>query len=287
MTLLLQLAQSYTDPDSHGYKLAWQRAYLDDLLGDKDFGDLAFEDQVQLAMLGDTVIQGGYLRAELINARAMRIGDEQDNVLVTKDGISVKGGNITVTDEHNKAVMTSRGLKMKYVYVSYGPSDGWKLCGVNDHDIYPVGLYIYVYLPGDFIIDKAMLHVKSIPLYLTNQLPVDQGGSGAPDGFYHVKDVCLYKAEESDDVSFWADGFHVYTEPILGSKTDITDDVWESKWSPTGEGMKVKSGDVSEHLTVGGRAIIVAQSDLPMTAQNYRYQSYMQAELEIEGFLRG
>ena len=28
MTLLLQLAQSYTDPDSHGYKLAWQKANL-------------------------------------------------------------------------------------------------------------------------------------------------------------------------------------------------------------------------------------------------------------------
>ena len=92
MTLLLQLAQSYTDPDSHGYKLAWQRAYLDDLLGDKDFGDLAFQDQVQLAMLGETVVQGGYLRTELLDARAMRIGDEQDSVLVTRDGIRLTGG---------------------------------------------------------------------------------------------------------------------------------------------------------------------------------------------------
>jgi hypothetical protein len=71
MTTLLQLAQSYTDPESHGYKLAWQKAYLDDLLGDKDFGDLAFQDQVQLAMLGDTVIQGGYLRTELIKANSI------------------------------------------------------------------------------------------------------------------------------------------------------------------------------------------------------------------------
>jgi hypothetical protein len=71
MTTLLQLAQSYTDPESHGYKLAWQKAYLDDLLGDKDFGDLAFQDQVQLAMLGETVIEGGYLRTELIKANSI------------------------------------------------------------------------------------------------------------------------------------------------------------------------------------------------------------------------
>lgn len=68
MPTLLQLAQSYTDPESHGYKLAWQKAYLDDLLGDKKLGELAFADQVQLAMLGTTVIQGGYLRTELIKA---------------------------------------------------------------------------------------------------------------------------------------------------------------------------------------------------------------------------
>ena len=37
MTLLLQLAQSYTDPDSHGYKLAWQKANLStgELLGER------------------------------------------------------------------------------------------------------------------------------------------------------------------------------------------------------------------------------------------------------------
>lgn len=71
MTTLLQIAQSYTDPESHGYKLAHQKAYLDDMFGDKPMGELAFQDQVQLAMLGETVIEGGYLRTELIKANSI------------------------------------------------------------------------------------------------------------------------------------------------------------------------------------------------------------------------
>lgn len=40
-------------------------------MGDKKLGELAFADQVQLAMLGTTVIQGGYLRTELIKAKSI------------------------------------------------------------------------------------------------------------------------------------------------------------------------------------------------------------------------
>ena len=67
----LQISQSYTDPESHGYKLAYQKTYLEERLGGKDFGDLAFEDQVQLAMLGETIIVGGFLRTELIAAKSI------------------------------------------------------------------------------------------------------------------------------------------------------------------------------------------------------------------------
>ena len=67
MPVLLQLAQSYSNPDSPEYKIA----HILDRIGDTEFGKLAFEDQVQLAMLGETVIVGGFLRTELIAAKSI------------------------------------------------------------------------------------------------------------------------------------------------------------------------------------------------------------------------
>ena len=67
MPVLLQLAQSYQNPDSVNYKIA----YLRERIGDEDFGKLAFENQVQLAMLGETIIVGGFLKTELIAAKSI------------------------------------------------------------------------------------------------------------------------------------------------------------------------------------------------------------------------
>ena len=66
MPTLLQLSQSYNNPDSINYKLAYLRKQMEQQL--LNLGDLAYEDQVQLAMLGDTIIIGGYLNTELIAA---------------------------------------------------------------------------------------------------------------------------------------------------------------------------------------------------------------------------
>jgi len=54
----LQMSRNYNNPDSVNYKLA----YLREIIGDEEFGKLAYADQVQLAMLGDTIIIGGFLR---------------------------------------------------------------------------------------------------------------------------------------------------------------------------------------------------------------------------------
>jgi hypothetical protein len=70
MPILLQLAQSYSNPDSVNYKIAYLREQLKN-----DLGKLAYEDQVQVAMLGETIIVGGYLRTELIAANSI-VGDK-------------------------------------------------------------------------------------------------------------------------------------------------------------------------------------------------------------------
>jgi len=91
MPVLLQLAQSYQNPDSVNYKIA----YLQEKIGDKDFGKLAFEDQVQLAMLGETVIVGGFLRTELIAAKSIHAEhlDVEDLSAITGKFTFLMAGN--------------------------------------------------------------------------------------------------------------------------------------------------------------------------------------------------
>ena len=82
MPILLQLAQSYSNPDSVNYKLAYLREQMEQQF--LNLGDLAYEDQVQLAMLGETIIVGGYLRTELIAANSI-VGDKiASNAIVTR-----------------------------------------------------------------------------------------------------------------------------------------------------------------------------------------------------------
>ncbi len=66
MPIWLQMARSYNNPESVNYKIAYLREQLN-----KDLGKLAYEDQVQVAMLGETVIVGGYLNTELIKAKSI------------------------------------------------------------------------------------------------------------------------------------------------------------------------------------------------------------------------
>ena len=73
MPLWLQMSRNYNNPESVNYKLAYLREQMKQQL--LNLGDLAYEDQVQLAMLGDTIQIGGYLRTELIAANSI-VGDK-------------------------------------------------------------------------------------------------------------------------------------------------------------------------------------------------------------------
>jgi len=90
MPILLQLAQSYSNPESVNYKVAYLRELMEQQL--LNLGDLAYEDQVQLAMLGDTIIIGGFLRTELIAANSI-VGDKiASNAITTQH---IQAGAIT------------------------------------------------------------------------------------------------------------------------------------------------------------------------------------------------
>lgn len=86
MPILLQLAQSYQNPESVNYRLAYLREQMEQQL--LNLGDLAYEDQVQLAMLGETVIIGGFLNTELIAADSI-LTNHLAAKAVTSDKIDV------------------------------------------------------------------------------------------------------------------------------------------------------------------------------------------------------
>ena len=104
MPILLQLAQSYSNPDSVNYKLAYLREQMEQ--GLLNLGDLAYEDQVQLAMLGDTIIIGGFLRTELIAAKSILA--EHLNV-DSLSAISANIGEVTSGTLTGTTIRTSAG----------------------------------------------------------------------------------------------------------------------------------------------------------------------------------
>lgn len=281
MPYLLQLAQSYNDPESVTYRLAYLREQMEQ---DKlNLGEMAYQDQVQLAMLGETIQIGGYIRTELLDAKMLRIGDESTNVFAYKDGIIVNNGNITVKDANNKSVITSNGLKMKYVFVSSGKMNGWEFAGTKldiDGWINPETV-LFVYIPSEFIIESAILHTKAMPTRLEND------EYGAPDGFYHARQLNLYKVDDDADVHVFVYDGHMYESPVTGSKTNITNDIWGSAWNPTGNKVQIKSASVKDVLAIGGRTLLAVKSNIAGSSANARYASALQMELEITGFLRG
>ena len=103
MPILLQLAQSYSNPESVNYKLAYLREQVEHQL--LNLGDLAYEDQVQLAMLGDTIIIGGFLRTELIAANSI-VGDKiASNAIATQH---IQAGAITADKIAANSITTDK-----------------------------------------------------------------------------------------------------------------------------------------------------------------------------------
>lgn len=265
--------------------LSWElQAYSgDQVRGTINFGNVnAINLNANSMTVG--ILKGGRIYFDLDGGEFFCL-DEQMRETFHVDGNT---GHVTVKDQNNQAIMTPQGLKMKYLFMSSGLFMGWDSIGIVQ-DIEPMTrpVYLFAYIPNDFIIDSAILHVKSMPFYLTDQPPVSGGGSGAPDGYYHANNLRLYKVTDPTDLCIWVDGYHVHDSPIYGSRSRITTTPWNSNWSPTGNKIQVRSSDIKSHLTIGGRTILMVESNTTPSLANTRYQGYMQMELEIEGYLKG
>lgn len=206
-------------------------------------------------------------------------------VTVDENGLTIDDGALMVRDKNNQAIMTSNGLRMKYVFVSDGPLFGWQRAGIAE-DIDGIQSrinYLFFYVPNEFIIESAILHTRSLPYYLTEQ----SGITNAPDGYYHARGLRLNRIDDYSDMYFVAFGYSLATEPVVGEHTDITTSTWGSTWNPSGSRIKTISTDISKHINVGGQNVFFIKSNLSGTTNNMRYQSALKMELEISGFLRG
>ena len=63
--------------------------------------------------------------------------------------------------------------------------------------------------------------------------------------------------------------------------------MWGSAWSPTGQGIKERVGDVTNQLVAGENHTFVVETIDSVTIANSRYMGAMQLEIVVEGFLRG
>jgi hypothetical protein len=209
-------------------------------------------------------------------------------VTIDNAGLTVDNGAIIVRDANSKAIMTSQGLKMKYIFVSQGKFDGWAISGMaadelND-EYATTQVMLYVYLPQDLTITSATLHTKSMPFYLTNQ----SGINGAPNGYYHPQRLRIYRVLDNLDMSIWVDGYEMVDTPYVGeNKENLAPQVWGGEWTPTGNKIQIKDGNMTQILRPGQRDVYMVTSHISPTRENTRYQGLMQMELEVEGFLRG
>ena len=296
MPILLQLAQSYSNPDSVNYKIA----YLRERIGDKDFGKLAFEDQVQLAMLGETISVGGFLRTELIRAKS--ISAEHLNV---DDLAAISGnfsGNVFVGGD---LLVGGQGVLSVLQYVSSGETPGWNAnqgwghCGLfqlGPGSYMKTSQGVRVYIPEKFVVTKAEIRIAAMPAF------VDYFSDDFSTEYSHWKQgqsLKVYHAATDKEGYFYYRGFSGFSNVTWRDGVDVTSDVLGmSSWSPTlsysGTSMDNTSnkiqhivGNVVDLLTPGAYTDLYVETSATPTFSNYaQNECLLKIVVTVEGYAR-
>ncbi len=285
MPILLQLAQSYSNPDSVNYKIA----YLREQIGDAEFGKLAFEDQVQLAMLGDTISVGGYLRTELLAAKSI-----QAKHLAVEDlaAISAKfTGDVYIGGD---VVVGGQGVLSVFQFVSNGYNEGWGDFGISSvgGDIYRGRVSLPVSIPANFTVTKATIELQAMPVYLNDVM------NSSNNGWRQSRNIKLYHSPGNE-------GWHEYilpgsvTPPVWRSGTDITSAVLGvSTWSPplqysgtdignSANKIQYRSGSILDYLTPGQTTVFYVETTDTPNGTNLRANlGQGRLVVTVEGYAR-
>ena len=240
-------------------------------------GDLAYEDRVQVAMLGDTVILGGYLRTELIRAKSIK-ADQLD----VDDLAAISGrfsGDVWVGGD---LLVGGQGVLSIFQFISTdtprvgGPAQGWSAFGLEDSGgTLGVGACsIVIPVPSNIVLIKATLTVEAMPIFYEDlSFP-------ANTRWKQSRNLKLYLASASE-------GYYHLPVPsasagiVWRDQSDITSEVLGlSAWSPTlaysgndpantQNKVQYQSGNILPYLTPGQNTTFSIQTTDTPTAGNF------------------
>ena len=287
MPVLLQLAQSYQNPDSINYKLAYLREQTS-----INLGYLSFEEQVQLATLGKTVIVGGYLNTELIKAKS--IVADQLNVDDLAAITAKFSGNVYVGGD---LLVGGQGVLSTLLFESAdATAHDWGWLGIREGPTFFRGrVQVLVSVPDKFDITAATLYLYAMPTYYTN--PV-YPAIGHPTKWKQSRNLRVYYSDATD--GYWAYGPESGLSGVTWrTETDITNEVFGvSSWSPllpysgdneanTQNKIEVKSGSVKGYITPGENiAFSVQTADEPTPANFEHNQGLGKIIIVVSGYAR-
>src|SRR5690554_6700300 len=185
-------------------------------------GALAFDDQVELAKLGETIVQGGYLRTVLLAAKSISAEklDVEDLAAITGkfSGDVYVGGDI---------VVGGQGILSMFQFVSNGYNEGWGDFGIHGFGSYTRGrVSVPVSIPSNFTITNADIELQAMPVFYDDELDSEN------DGWKQSRNLRLYHSPGND-------GYHYLlipsdrVPPTWRSGTNITSSVLGvSSWNP-------------------------------------------------------
>lgn len=290
MPTLLQLSQSYQNPESVNYRLAYLREQTS-----KNLGYSSFEEQTQLAMLGKTVIVGGYLNTELIKAKSI-VADQlnvDDLAAITAkfSGNVYVGGDLLVGGQ---GVLST--LLFESVDTATFDAHDWGWLGIKEGPTFYRGrVQVFVSVPDKFDITAATLYLYAMPTYYINPLYPTMGH---PTKWKQSRNLKVYYSDATD--GYWAYGAESGLSGVIWrTETDITNEVFGvSSWSPplpysgdneanTQNKIEVKSGSVKGYITPGKNiAFSVQTADAPTPANFEHNQGLGKIIVVVSGYTR-
>lgn len=258
----------------------------------ESLGTLAYDDIVEVAKLGQTIMQGGYIKTELIHAAMLsafsaylgnvRVGGSGNGSGVLdlydeNDILKIKLNNKGVNLYDDTQIISENGAINSFEFMT-----DWQWVGMSYQ--YPSGgrPNITIPVPSNFVIQSAILETLVKSKYM-------HGFSGHSSGYYFPTGMKIYQASNDNDMHLdW--GYSTEYFDVIGNsgRIDRTSALWgTSSWSPSGTStIAIKTADIKDLLTVGGKQTFYIESSESYPTDDFFRGSHVKLIATIKGFQR-
>lgn len=248
---------------------------LKDIIENSDIADQA----IQIAKLGDTIMEGGYIKTNLLEV----------DVILGEDAIFkgdvVVGGDLLVGGD---------GLLSVFQFVSAGHNEGWGDFGIVDlsGEIVRGRVALPVTIPADFTIIKATLQLQAMPTYVEDLF------NSANNRWRQSRNLRLYHSPGNEGWEYrvvpggilppsWRSGTNI-TSAVLGLTS------WSPSLSYTGTDpansqnkIQYRSGSILSYLTPGEtRVFYVETTDTANQTNSIQNVGLGRIVVTIEGYAK-